>query len=211
MASENAVRTCLERLAANYGRREEWAGKVLPDWQRALGRVDDRTLVRAVTELLATHDGYCPTLAKVVAACEEHAPRAGARTACRDCCDGIREFGIHRRIAGEVVIKVGVARCGCAAGEAVDREPPPGRQRIPDYAGQVRHLEQDHTVLAWWTRPSAWQRHNQETPWPARSSAAIENVRALVLGEDTDAQAAKRAALVRADEAREHEEAEWSA
>ena len=125
----------------------------------------------------------------------EGAPEAKG---CGRCVGGLREMAVHRRIEGEVLIRVGAVRCDCEAGETLDRgERHGGRPRVPDLVGQVAHVEQDPNVIFWTLDPGPRDLARLDAPRPSGSDAirAVEAWAKALVGRpdpETEAKAARR-------------------
>jgi len=205
MADPRIIDTCLDDLAAAYGKHPNWVTAARPLWGRMFAQVANADLQAACRAWIEDPEHeHAPPPARIRALLGSSGP---ITPACGACAGGFREIAVHRRDAGEpngVRITVGVVRCGCAAGEAVDAKPV-YRPRVPDLAGQVRHLEGDPSVLAFFLDPSAAQRRNLEAPAPVARSAAIAHVRGLMLGRDAETRhsASQRARTLSAEAERE--------
>lgn len=207
MADPRIIDACLDDLAAAYGKHPQWVTSARPLWVRMFGAAANGDLQGAVRAWIEDPEHeYAPPPAKIRAAM----PGGGVGAtvaACGTCAGGFREVAVHRRDGREpngVRITVGVVRCGCAMGEAIDTKPD-RRARVPDLAGQVRHLEGDPSVLALFVDPSAAQRRNLDEPAPVARSAAIAHVRGLMLGRDAETRhsASQRARTLSAEDERE--------
>jgi hypothetical protein len=209
MADPRIIDSCLDDLAAAYGKHPNWVTAARPLWVRMFVQVANADLQAACRAWMEDPEHeHAPPPAKIRALLGSSGP---ITPACGTCAGGWREVAVHRRDAREangVRITVGVCRCECALGEAIDAKPD-RRPRAPDLAGQVRHLEADPSVLAFFVDPSAAQRRNLEEPAPVARSAAIAHVRGLMLGRDAETRhsAAQRARTLSAEH--EREEGVW--
>jgi hypothetical protein len=195
-------------------------------WRDALSEADGPALSRAV-KTAAERSRWMPTIAAVLELLATGGSASGPQhvASCGRCASGLRELSVWRDDGTDprgYSVRTGLVRCDCPAGHVVDQAPGEGNPsrrsvRVPDLTGQVRHMEADPRVLAWYLDPTPSQREGREPP-SAAPGGAIARVREWLQGAAPESRqrAAQRASTVEAyrrrewqDELDERNEVPW--
>jgi hypothetical protein len=162
MAADQTISKVLSLIAANYGKRDSWAGDVFPVWKDGLQHMPDRLLFDAAKRWMAEHQ-RTPTIANIRNTAKGMKPDVGALKpqGCRRCDQtGWVEVAHHvgSPNGSESRVNTYTAACDCAAGYRLQNgstmawEPFCERLKADPYTIQLYHSTPERPHLTKWER-----------------------------------------------------------